>query len=711
MMPRLTTLAPELLQHIAFHAAEPLGPPAALCALQLTCRSLRTALAYDTAPYLYARIFRLKFDISAPRRRLGPAALHSRVLAHELRARCATLQRLREKRIWGEYVREDLWRAYLMMLEDDGRNETQLISWAGLKDFVILFLAQRIGEGAEQNAGWPLESEENALAVWLLWLVNDHESIRTEPADVRNFIVAALQPFIVAPFKYQPFLVPDTHYALPLVGTPSSNPPICSLTSHGLFPVYRSPSPVSLVLFGTCVSLCAPPLTPAALLSEHARRQLIAVQPPRMVLKRRAMLPPGVCDVTLEDYDEVNRLAVTKCVKRAKNHELSPSSFLGDEDTSYDMGDEEDLMDVELPFTFPDVFDGAKKPNLNGLSAKAQPASLQHEHDWLRLTRCYDPWLDAKIKIRVFTPGMLDGLWSGRMFAYSASEYHELLQHEAMHPRLALWDSSSSLSPNNQNNPYDNNTLNVGAASFPAAYQMPLFMRLREHHCLEGSLPVGWGQDVLERECDGLRMAWLPPDVELVEGDGKLRIFDPLAGESLTYETHVPGRPNSHIASGGCSKCRPSEHSSCPPSSSSSLPEMRYVLTPEQHREAEALFEANGLSRDLSESESEDDDSDEFWSDIVEDGCVTDIVITGETDFVHGRAWGFYRFVGRIRDEDGLVILLRIPEAPNTLGAGTFVFRGYIHSNQNFVGRWRAANEPPDMPTALEGSFSLCKRA
>lgn len=34
-----------------------------------------------------------------------------------------------------------------------------------------------------------------------------------------------------------------------------------------------------------------------------------------------------------------------------------------------------------------------------------------------------------------------------------------------------------------------------------------------------------------------------------------------------------------------------------------------------------------------------------------------------------------------------------------------------IHSNQNFVGRWRYANPSGDRATSVEGSFSLCKRS
>lgn len=201
--PTLETLASEVLQRIAFFAADfTLGPPTSVLSMMLTCKSLSNALSIEDHPYLYDRIFRMKFDIAAPERRLGPKLLLGRrsehrsrtnlgnisgapapapsmkltssILANELRIRYATLKRIRRQEINTPHTRQDLWIAYLMMLESDGRNEVQLIEYADIAKFVLMFLRSRLYEGSEErNNGWPIESEENALAVWLLWLVND----------------------------------------------------------------------------------------------------------------------------------------------------------------------------------------------------------------------------------------------------------------------------------------------------------------------------------------------------------------------------------------------------------------------------------------------------------------------------------------------------------------------------------------------------------
>ena len=42
--------------------------------------------------------------------------------------------------------------------------------------------------------------------------------------------------------------------------------------------------------------------------------------------------------------------------------------------------------------------------------------SEQYEHDWIRLITCYNPWTQPMVRRRVFTPGMVTGTWTGRLF-------------------------------------------------------------------------------------------------------------------------------------------------------------------------------------------------------------------------------------------------------------------------------------------------------
>ena len=209
--------------------------------------------------------------------------------------------------------------------------------------------------------------------------------------------------------------VPDTHFALPLSDDPISNPPNCIMTVHGLYPVYRHPisaDTVRLTHFGLPLTICAPPLTPAALLCAHVRRQLGYVQPPHGLLARRSELAPGAQGATYEDYEDYNKGTLTRCAPRANVDEKMYYSFLEEEEGYRRCSVDDDIVMGAVV--------SATTMLSSGAEASPAPTSMtisqMFEHEWLRITHCYNPWLDAKIKVRVYTPGMLHGLWSGRFF-------------------------------------------------------------------------------------------------------------------------------------------------------------------------------------------------------------------------------------------------------------------------------------------------------
>ncbi|OAX40985.1 hypothetical protein K503DRAFT_558481 [Rhizopogon vinicolor AM-OR11-026] len=87
-----------------------------------------------------------------------------------------------------------------------------------------------------------------------------------------------------------------------------------------------------------------------------------------------------------------------------------------------------------------------------------------------------------------------------------------------------------------------------------------------------------------------------------------------------------------------------------------------------------------------------------------------DVIITGVTEERYAAAWGGYRYMGRIRPSDGLIVLLREPLDPQMVELGRALFRGYIISSRNFVGRWRYVADGIQ-PAEWESIFSLCKDA
>src|SRR5258707_258884 len=180
IMPVLFDSIPqEVLENITFYAvaSNPLGPPRELGPLLLVNRRLHGALSSASNPHLHSRIFASKFDTAALVRRLGPGAGTARKLAAELRRRFVQLARLRDKVgcTIGELaemtsgnggggggnsskckkkdgggddgmteegmraMHEMLWTAYVMMLENDGKNERQLREYANLHEWLRAF--------------------------------------------------------------------------------------------------------------------------------------------------------------------------------------------------------------------------------------------------------------------------------------------------------------------------------------------------------------------------------------------------------------------------------------------------------------------------------------------------------------------------------------------------------------------------------------------
>ncbi|KAF8574453.1 hypothetical protein K439DRAFT_801889 [Ramaria rubella] len=96
-------------------------------------------------------------------------------------------------------------------------------------------------------------------------------------------------------------------------------------------------------------------------------------------------------------------------------------------------------------------------------------------------------------------------------------------------------------------------------------------------------------------------------------------------------------------------------------------------------------------------NEFSDGDSEGFYGEGIHDILLT-------TDNEHGEAWDHRTYVGRVRDWDGLVVLVRI----ETEAEPSVLFHGYVYGKQNLVGRWRESFTPVDQP-GWEGVWSMSK--
>ncbi|KAJ4480235.1 hypothetical protein J3R30DRAFT_3470679 [Lentinula aciculospora] len=198
------------------------GPPSDIVNICLVCSTLNRAINFHDNPSLYARIFRFKFDYHAPLRRFGRNRLNTRSMALELKKRIIVLKQVRRK----ECSTQDLWTCYLMMLENDGKNERQLIEWAHLYGYLKHETCLRFEANLNSTSNWFKNIEATSLLLWLWWLTFSRDDVRIENPHVRDSLVyPLLHNLIVASFRYPSFYGPESHLQVSSSEFWSSTPP------------------------------------------------------------------------------------------------------------------------------------------------------------------------------------------------------------------------------------------------------------------------------------------------------------------------------------------------------------------------------------------------------------------------------------------------------------------------------------------------------
>ncbi|KAI9566351.1 hypothetical protein HD554DRAFT_2025645 [Boletus coccyginus] len=642
----------ELLEKVALALHDhPSSPPSALLPLLLTSRHFHNALGFRNNKHLYTSLFRLSFDLSAPARRLGD--LNALGLYTQLRANFNALRSIRRgiDNIHADNLVHTFWTCFSMLLENDGKNRCQLDA-AGLPDFVDAFLRQRLYE--DSIDGWPAENEINSLAVWLLWLTTTPERLRAKTPAQRAQMTRLILPYVLMPVRYAAYLAPHIHYTLPL---PRNLPrlPHSFLTVHGPYPRYRNGYTRTMSLYHVNdIRLSVPLASIAAKLIYFSHREVFPVAVPPQLPPTRAhalQFGRGLVAPTQEDVRELNEHKVAKFV---------PTS-------SWEWWN--DIKDYDKL----------------GTEARSKLApSVRWDDDWNRLADCNSLFTPISLKRKHYTPGLLSGLWQGRMLYLDDHLYAGIMQTPQMPPS------------------FSEQSVNLAAA--------PVFMRLREYHCMdvEPNEPFGSG---------GIQRAWFPSSARFQEVTHGLTIT--CQEKSSTYREYVVGGPDLHDES----KCRGCEYRG--------TSEMIF-----REDDAQYLTTLDDVLANEGADDPEDDEDDEMDDDssdvdvdmasgtenenelVIRRKCdgILDIVLVGETDLRHGQAWHHYKFFGRVREWDGLVALIRVPVSPcstqtHPMGTalGTWIFTGYVVGGQNFVGNWRTTSHPGE-PVTLEAAFAMSKR-
>ncbi|KAJ7938461.1 hypothetical protein B0H13DRAFT_1943147 [Mycena leptocephala] len=175
----LLSTSPEVLRDIVLYAVGTLGPPHEWYNLLLCCQTFRRQL--DT-PAMHTLLFAKKFHVPADAKK-------------ELQRRFLALKFFKR----GDHSLDD--HASFTAQEPRQMNVDQLL-WAGLPDLLLLFLKQRLNDGAENNHGWPLCNETNSLVIALMWLLSSESSVKAESPATRDTVMERLRPYVLAAFRY-----------------------------------------------------------------------------------------------------------------------------------------------------------------------------------------------------------------------------------------------------------------------------------------------------------------------------------------------------------------------------------------------------------------------------------------------------------------------------------------------------------------------------
>ncbi|THH31032.1 hypothetical protein EUX98_g3171 [Antrodiella citrinella] len=453
------------------------------------------------------------FDVRAAGRRFGPRACYSSNLAVQFKKYCTTLKHIRQANLDADSLTLDLWNAFFMMIENDGRNAAQL-EWAGLRTFVDKLVRERLWHNRGASHGWPAENTVNALALWLMWFTTDQDTINTEMTTPegqqrRLQLLDLVRPYVVTAVRYPSFHAPDNHFDFPLSPALRREFPYSLITPHGFYPLYRQPDFIveRHTHYNMQLDVAPPPITIAAKLLYFSRSEAQEVQysplipvdrdAANIIHQERWPNERPYPSPTQADWREFNAHKAAKLVDQ------------GSWDWRTKMSPEEGALED----------DGVWR---KGLKA----ASTRWDNDWQRFTCCWDPWVMCPLKGVVYTYGSMHGLWSGRMLIPDITNYFALV--------------TSATFPTNF------------SVENPSMIMQPIYFYLREHHCINPELPLSTGgtHDGFD---EGIVNGWFP-SFKSSEHGGVVRITDTERGEVSRYETYVPGKPNSH-SEDRCTEC------------------------------------------------------------------------------------------------------------------------------------------------------------
>ncbi|CAA7267463.1 unnamed protein product [Cyclocybe aegerita] len=391
MPPRVSgdNIPHDIWERIAFfanvsdEASSFLGPPSAISTLALLSRRVHEAVSKKSNPHLYAKIFRCKFDASAATRRFSERWLTSRCLTSELVKRFKALKRIKA----GQFDVKDLWTAYMMILEDDGKNKAQLLEYAGFDK-------------------WFRNPMVDALVLWLLWSISDRDQPRREPHEYRECLIGILHSVVISGYRHSSVYASDRLFTLPLgqeraISMPGTfSPPVCELIH------YSHPLKIVAPVISSAATLLLA-LQTEAFQDENSFPHAVRNELP---LTRADAVAQGRTGPTVEDVEEFHYN-----VRIATARGPLPPSIIRPPNHHFD-----------------------REPM--GVGDGLAQGSQRYDSDWYRLVACHDIRVDNECTLRgvIYTPGSMTGSWEGRLMRADFALYEALLRSQTTPSTISI---------------------------------------------------------------------------------------------------------------------------------------------------------------------------------------------------------------------------------------------------------------------------------
>ncbi|KAG6830636.1 hypothetical protein H0H87_007471 [Tephrocybe sp. NHM501043] len=709
-----------------------------------TCRAINSCLLPENNPSLFGAIYRHKFDTDAViRRAFEPTA--AQYTAQLLRV-LAAMRLLRSQNVnapeddsrdWDLDLSEALHVAFIMLLEDDGRNAAQLVLWAKADVLVKRLVMRRLFDGSRGNSGFPIEGSLVSRALWVWWLLTSEESLLKEAPEERLKIQNLLLAFVYHPVRYAVTFAPPNHFILPPKGS------IVTDTVHGQYPIYHHDSSINTIYFGARSVFADPPASVAAKLLFLARFEVTPIPTAKRLYSMQAELEEFNWGWSVHlplGTGERTRSGAPKIIEGWDGREWTQEDHRDELAEPYPHRPPVVTpLGIEPPSPIP-RWDGKAPHPKAGVSK-----SRNFDSDWWRMRMCGFAHINApRVPYgNTYEPGSIDGLWQGSMLLPAIEYLRELIQNP-LHPQLADFVENTRQSEGQQ-----------------------IFVRLRELHSVEGEIfPDHSGQPSTGTNTDddqanqaisnshfglgsleehyGMMNGWftgnqrpliLPDSLDIVRvqvgdetaiyhsqpqydarrfGNDAYTSADLATGEEQSLRVEEDSRKiqYEHDPS-ACAKCRDRRH-------------FRRLLRLVRNSNSVEDHDFDSDEEDLLSPWDKDDSlfrpyldsqghplapepSAHNWDRRGQGQCdgIRDIIVVGEPDTPHARAFGAYFYYGRVRRWDGAIVLVRVGKDNPDLGI--MVFYGNIVGGHTFVGKWRWGGTDPGEPN-LEGPFCLGRR-